>query len=54
MRKYGDLEVTGEDGTVRTVREVAAEMQQQAADAEKMAEAHEAVAECFLRTGGAG
>jgi hypothetical protein len=53
VQKYGDIEVTREDGTVGKLSDVANEMQQQAADADNLAKAHEAVASCFLRTGGA-
>lgn len=53
VRQYGDMQVTREDGTVGKLSDVAREMQQEAADADRMAKAHEAAAACFIRTGGA-
>jgi hypothetical protein len=53
VRRYGDMQVTREDGTVGKLSDVAREMQQEAADADRLAKAHEAAAACFIRTGGA-
>jgi hypothetical protein len=53
VSRYPDLEVTREDGSTATVQEIAQEMQQQMADAQKYADAHEVAAACFIATGGA-
>ena len=50
--KYGDLQITNEDGKTQSVSDVAQEMQNQMADADAMGKAHEAAAACFISTGG--
>ena len=51
--KYGDLQITDDNGETQSVSQVAKQMQNEMADADSMGKAHEAAAACFMSTGGA-
>jgi hypothetical protein len=51
--KYGDLQITDDNGETQSVSQVAKQMQNEMADADNLGKAHEAAAACFMSTGGA-
>jgi len=51
--QYGDLQVLDNNGQLRTVNEIAQQMQQQLVESDAMGRAHEMAAACFIASGAA-